>query len=260
MDEGRVRAVLFGLHDTLIPGGTKAERAAMARGMGADLGIDPAAFAAATAETLDERTRGLLANVHHTVRYLSRRLGAVPTESQVEAAIRRRLDFTLSLHAATWALPALGALRARGFGLGLVSDSCCATTEVWPDSPLSEYFGAVSFSCKTGVRKPDSGAYMVAAAALEVPTTECIYVGDGGDGELYGAESLGMRAVRFLPEHPDQRPEVVPDLVPEWRGPTIGDLDELVAMVGVPKPRAGSESRTFVSGNVVPWGSKRSPR
>ncbi|MEI7055339.1 HAD family hydrolase [Nocardioides sp. CCNWLW239] len=260
MDEGGVRAILFGLHDTLIPGGAKAERAAMARGMGAELGIDPPAFAAVTAETLDERTRGLLASVHHTVRYLSRRLGANPSESQVEAAIRRRLDFALSLHAATWALPALRALRTRGFGLGLVSDSCCATTEVWPDSPLSEYFGAVSFSCQTGVRKPDAGAYLVAAAALEVPTTECVYVGDGGDGELHGAEALGMRAVRFLPDDPARRPEVVPDVAAEWNGPTIGDLNELVAMVGVPTPRDGSESRTFVSGNVVPWGSKRTSR
>lgn len=260
MDDGGVRAVLFGLHDTLIPAGTKAERSAMARGMGSDLGIDPAAFAAVVAETLDERTRGLLADVNHTVRYLSRRLGAVPTESQVEAAIRRRLDFALSLHAATWALPALAALRSRGFGLGLVSDSCCATTAAWPDSPLHEYFGGVSFSCQTGVRKPDAGAYMVAAAALEVATTECVYVGDGAGGELNGAEALGMRAVRFLPEDPFQRPEVVPDLDPEWTGPTISDLAELVAMVGVPNPRTGSESRTFVAGNVVPWGSKRSPR
>lgn len=260
MDEGGARAVLFGLHDTLIPSGTKAERAAMARGMGADLGIDPAAFASAVAETLDERTRGLLADVHHTVRYLSRRLGAVPTESQVEAAIRRRLDFALSLHAATWALPTLGALRTRGFRLGLVSDSCCATTEVWPDSPLNEYFDAVSFSCQTGVRKPGSGAYMVAAAALEVATSECVYVGDGGSHELSGAEALGMRAVRFQPVDPAQQAEIAADPDPEWSGPTISDLGELVGMIGIPMPRGGSESRTFVSGNVVPWGSKRSSR
>ncbi|MGH3350731.1 MAG: HAD family hydrolase [Nocardioides sp.] len=260
MDEAEVRAVIFGLHDTLIPSGTKAERNAMARGMGSILGIDPAAFASVVAETLDERTRGLLADVHHTVRYLSRRLGAVPTESQVEEAIKRRLDFALSLHAATWALPVLGALRTRGFRLGLVSDSCCATTEVWPDSPLSEYFDAVSFSCQTGVRKPDSGAYVVAAAALEVATTECVYVGDGGSRELSGAEALGMRTVRFEPEDPAQRAEVESDPDPEWSGPTIGDLNELIAMIGVPMPREKSESRTFVSGNVVPWGSKGSSR
>ena len=54
--------------------------------------------------------------------------------------------------------------------------------------------------------------------------------------------------------------DVASDLDPEWSGPTIRDLGELVGMIGVPMPRDGSESRTFVSGNVVPWGSKRSSR
>lgn len=256
MDEGGARAVLFDLHDTLIPSGHPAERDAVARAMGADLGVDPDAFAKVVAETFDERVRGLMADVHHTVRYLARRVGGSPTESQVESAIKRRLNYSLSLHGATWALPALAALRKRGFKLGLVANCSAETTEIWPQSPLADQLDAVSFSCQTGVRKPDSGAYLVAAAALEVPTGDCVYVGDGADQELSGAEAVGMRAVRFQP----QQSEAGPDLDPEWSGPTIGDLNELIAMIGVPIPRERSESRTFVSGNVVPWGSKRSPR
>ena len=70
-----------------------------------------------------------------------------------------------------------------------------------------------------------------------------------------------MRAVRFRSralEEPDEA--VVSDLDPDWSGPTISDLGELVGMIGIPIPREGSASRTFVSGNVVPWGSKRSSR
>ena len=269
MDEAEVRAVLFDLHDTLVPSGHPAEHVAVARGMGADLGVDPDAFAAAVADTFDERVRGLMADVHHTVRYLARRVGGSPTESQVESAITRRLNYSLSLHAATWALPALKSLRKRGFKLGLVADCSTETVAIWPQSPLADHLDAVSFSCQTGVRKPDSGAYLVAAAALEVRTGECVYVGDGADHELSGAEAVGMRAVRFraraLGELDEAvyracRDDVASDLDPEWNGPTISDLGDLVGMIGIPVPREGSESRTFVSGNVVPWGSKRSSR
>jgi putative hydrolase of the HAD superfamily len=252
MDEVGVRAVLFDLQDTLVPSGHPAEHAAVSRAMGADLGVDPDAFAAAVEETFDERVRGLMADVHHTVRYLARRVGGSPTESQVESAITRRLNYSLSLHAATWALPALKALRKRGFKLGLVADCGAETVAIWPQSPLAEHVDAVSFSCQTGVRKPDSGTYLVAAAALKVRTDECVYVGDGADRELNGAEAVGMRALRFRSGALD------PD--PEWSGPTISDLSELIGMIGIPIPREGSESRTFVSGNVVPWGSKRSSR
>ncbi len=261
MDEAGVRAVLFDLHDTLVPSGHPAEHDAVARAMGADLGVAPDAFAAAVTETFDERVRGLMADVHHTVRYLARRVGGSPTESQVESAIARLLNYSLSLHAATWALPALKALRKRGFKLGLVADCSAETVAIWPQSPLADHLDAVSFSCQTGVRKPDSGAYLVAAAALEVPTGECVYVGDGADRELSGAEAVGMRAVRFrarVLEGLDDDP--ASDLDPDWSGPAIDDLNELVGMIGVPMPRQGSESRTFVSGNVVPWGSKRSSR
>lgn len=252
-----MRALLFDLQDTLVPSGHPAEHAAVSRAMGADLGVDPDAFAAAVSETFDERVRGLMADVHHTVRYLARRVGGSPTESQVESAIARLYNYSLSLHAATWALPALTSLRTRGFKLGLVADCSAETVAIWPQSPLADHLDAVSFSCQTGVRKPDSGAYLVAAAALQVPTSECVYVGDGADRELSGAEAVGMRAVRFRGgalEEPDV------DLDPDWSGPTINDLGDLVGMIGVPMPRKGSESRTFVSGNVVPWGSKRSSR
>ncbi|TQL66435.1 putative hydrolase of the HAD superfamily [Nocardioides albertanoniae] len=252
MDEGGVRAVLFDLHDTLVPSGHPAEHDAVARAMGADLGVDPDAFATVVSETFDERVRGLMAEMHHTVRYLARQVGGSPTESQVESAIRRRLDYSLSLHGATWALPALKALRKRGFRLGVVADCSAETIAIWPQSPLAEHLDGVSFSCQTGVRKPDSGAYLVAAAALEVSTNDCVYVGDGMDHELSGAEAVGMRAVRF------QAPAAGRD--PDWSGPTIDDLGELVGMIGVPMQRDQSASRTFVSGNVVPWGSKRSPR
>lgn len=278
MDEAGVRAVLFDLHDTLIPSGHPAEHDAVARSMGADLGVDPDAFAAVVAETFDERVRGLMADVDHTVRYLARRVGGSPTESQVERALKRRLDYSLSLHGATWALPALRALRKRGFKLGVVADCSAETAEIWPQSPLAEHVDGVSFSCQTGVRKPDSGAYLVAAAALEVRTGDCLYVGDGADHELSGAEAVGMRAVRFrtpvtdLEPVSDPKPDAAPDPVQvpaqrgraeetsEWNGPTIDDLNELVGMFAVPMPRDESASRTFVSGNVVPWGSKGSSR
>lgn len=253
--DGRgVRAVLFGLYNTLIPVGSVAERDAVVRAMAGDLGVDPEAYVEIVAASFDDRVRGLMADLPYTLRYLARKVGGAPTESQVEAAAKRRLEFSLSLHGATWAVPALRALKKRGFLLGVVSDCSPETPEVWPQSPLYDLFDTTSFSSETGIRKPAAGAYRVAAAALGVRTTECVFVGDGGSHELSGAEHVGMRVVRFDPPDPTQAVAEVSGFDDDWIGPVIDDLGQLVGMLDIPSPRVES-ARGFEVGNKVPWGS-----
>lgn len=257
VDGSGVRAVLFGLYNTLVPSGTLAEREAVIRAMAEDLGVDPDEYVEIVASSFDERVRGLMADMAYMLRYLARKIGGAPTERQVEAAVRRRLDFSLSLHGATWAIPALRALKTRGFLLGVVSDCSPEVPEVWPESPLAEYFDTTSFSSQTGIRKPAAGAYRVAAAALGVRTTECVFVGDGGSHELSGAEHVGMRAVRFVPPDPGEPTAKVVDFDHDWTGPVISDLGQLVKMLDIPAPRSEA-GRGFVVGSKVPWGSRES--
>ena len=213
------RAVLFDMFGTLLPGGSRAERDAVTGAMAADLGVGAADLAAVWATTYDERARGLLGDLDETLAFLARRLGADPTPDARAWAAARRLEFTASLHRRTWALPALTALAEVGVPMGLVTDCTIETPMVWDAGPLAGFFGAVSMSCVTGVRKPEPEAYLRATGVLGVDPGECLFVGDGGSHELSGAASLGMTVRRYSSPHSGDR--VDPDT---WDGPQIGDL------------------------------------
>ena len=45
------------------------------------------------------------------------------------------------------------------------------------------------------MRKPDPRLFRKVAAGLRSSPAACLYVGDGGGGELAGAAAVGMRAV-----------------------------------------------------------------
>ena len=46
-----------------------------------------------------------------------------------------------------------------------------------------------------GLLKPDRQIYNLAMQRLDVSPDQCLYVGDGGSNELYGAKSAGMGTV-----------------------------------------------------------------
>lgn len=220
------RAVLFDMFGTLLPGGSRAERDAVTGAMAADLGVAATDLAALWALTYDERARGRLGDLDETLAFLAGRLGADPAPDSRHRAAARRLEFTASLHARTWALPVLTRLRERGVPVGLVTDCTVETPMVWDTGPLAGFFGAVSMSCLTGVRKPDPDAYLRATSDLGVDPDDCVFVGDGGSHELSGAAALGMTVRRYASPHSGDR--VDPD---DWVGPTIDDLSLVLGLL-----------------------------
>jgi putative hydrolase of the HAD superfamily len=223
------RVVLFDLFNTLIPGGSRSERDDVSREIATDLGVDPEAFAALIRATYDERMRGKLGGVRETLETLAQRLGAEPRPARLDHAVQRRLALTSRFHSQTWALPALSAIRAAGFRVGVVSDCSAETPEIWADSPIAPYAEATSFSCVTGVRKPAPEAYMGAVRALGAEPSQCVFIGDGGSDELNGAAALGMAVYRFVPPEQTNSDAVEPER--DWDGPEIRDLNELVSIL-----------------------------
>jgi putative hydrolase of the HAD superfamily len=69
--------------------------------------------------------------------------------------------------------------------------------EVWEQTPLGTLFDATVFSCSVGVSKPDPEIYSLAADELGVRPGDCLFVGDGANDELPGAERAGMTAVQL---------------------------------------------------------------
>ena len=194
----RAAAVLFDLWGTLVSPIPPSVRDAVSRDMAVDLGVDPNAFAAAYRDSYRERFLGETGSLDETVRILAGRCGAAPSEAAVASAATRRLDLTRRLLASDSAtLATLDELRARGFRLGLVTDSSIETPTLWPSSPLAIRVDAAAFSCAVGARKPDPRLFLRVVDEMECTVVDCVYVGDGGGRELTAAAALGMLPIRL---------------------------------------------------------------
>ncbi len=120
------------------------------------------------------------------------------------------------------AVETIAVLRQRGFRIGLISICTEDVPALWPETPFHGLFDAEVFSCSVGLRKPDPRIYLLCCEQLGVETSEAIFVGDGANDELAGAERVGMTSV--LIEGSPEEPE-------EWDGRRIRALPELLELV-----------------------------
>jgi putative hydrolase of the HAD superfamily len=118
-------------------------------------------------------------------------------------------------------------LRARGLRTGLITVCSEDAVDVWPETPFAGLFDAEVFSCSCGLRKPDPRIYELACEGLGVEAGESIFVGDGANDELAGAERVGMRAI--LIHRPGEEP-AWPE-VRDWSGPRISSIPEVLALL-----------------------------
>jgi putative hydrolase of the HAD superfamily len=217
-------AIVFDLFGTLIPPGSREERDAVSRAVADVLGVDREGLSLAFRDSFDQRTLGELGDLPDTLASFARDLGASPTSAQLDEATRLRLGFTEGLLRDTWGLAVVTRLHDEGFPLALVSDCSAEVPTLWPTSDLARPFGASSFSCRLGIRKPAAEMYLHATRQLGVDPADCLYIGDGGSSELPGATELGMTAVLYAPEAATG----AMDAQTTWPGRRITSLDELL--------------------------------
>jgi putative hydrolase of the HAD superfamily len=127
----------------------------------------------------------------------------------------------------TGAVETLRELRARGLRTGLITVCSEDTVDVWPETPFAGLFDAEVFSCSCGWRKPDPRIYARALDQLGVEAADAIFVGDGANDELAGAERVGMRAI--LIHRPGEEP-AWPE-VRNWTGPRISSIPEVLGLL-----------------------------
>jgi putative hydrolase of the HAD superfamily len=221
--------VIFDLFNTLVHGADE-DRDQVVREMAALLGVAPAALVEAYHDSW--RDRQVRWSLTEAVRVLARGLGADPTDAQVTAAAALRRAFAGRALTAVSAqtLAVLDRLRAEGRPLALVSNATAETAEAWPHCPLAERFDTAVFSCTVRLVKPDPQIYRLAAERLGVRPADCVFVGDGADGELAGAAGVGMTVLRTTQ---------YADSDPAWHGPSVAHLGELPALLRAHQPVAG---------------------
>ena len=122
----------------------------------------------------------------------------------------------------------LDALRTRDVRIAVISNACREDVTAWPASALASRVECALFSFEAGVAKPDPAIYLEATRRLRVDPSETVYIGDGQDDELAGAERAGLRAFKalwFASRWPHFREEDASSNVPRLRSiEQIADL------------------------------------
>ncbi len=87
-------------------------------------------------------------------------------------------------------------LKAMGLKTAIVSNCSSEEVEILRESKLCDFFDEIILSYEVHMKKPDTCIYEDAAKRLGVSSSECLFVGDGGSNELFGAKDAGMKPVQ----------------------------------------------------------------
>ena len=109
---------------------------------------------------------------------------------------------------------------------GLISNCLGDTSYLWPSTPFASLFDASILSFEVGMVKPDPGIYRLACERLGVEPSECLFIGDGGSGELTGATDVGMDAV--LIRAPDDTENGDRE---DWQGVRVSSVSEVLCLM-----------------------------
>jgi HAD superfamily hydrolase (TIGR01509 family) len=127
----------------------------------------------------------------------------------------------------TGAVDTLRRLRADGYRVGLIT-VCTEDVELlWPESEFAGLFDAEVFSNAVGLSKPDPRIYLHCCELLGVEPAEALFVGDGANDELAGAERVGMRSI--LIHKPGEDP-LWPE-VREWDGLRVTSIPQVLEVL-----------------------------
>lgn len=170
-----------------------------------------------------------------------------PIDSQRLAAVAEDLMFYLESRFFQRELrpevPAvLEAVRKLGLRIGLISNICCR--DLVPVNlehyGIRDYFDPIVLSSVYGRRKPDPAIFHYAARLADVPTSECIYVGDRIARDIVGARKAGFQLaiqIRHDFDHHEEDTGAKPDAV-------ISSMTELLVILKANLGRTKPESPT----------------
>lgn len=190
-----VRAIVFDLFETLVTElGTQPTRVSS---VGAALGLDREAFRVEWKAARPHVVSGRL-SFGEALTQISRSLAGRVDTIAIERACRQRMREKAAVFAAVHqdVSTLILQLRARGLSLAVVSNCFAGDVGAWSAWPLAREFQQTVFSCVAGVAKPNLEIYLKATRGLRVEPDAAVFIGDGGDDELAGAERAGLSAFR----------------------------------------------------------------
>jgi putative hydrolase of the HAD superfamily len=220
-----LRAVVFDLWGTLVDASAE-ELRHLRRRVAKRAGIDEQRFESLWAETYRARETGPILPALLAV--------DIPEDAVDEILGWRREVIRNALVPAEGALELLEEVRRRGLRTGLITMCTQEVSELWPETALAPLLDETVFSCEVGLAKPDPEIYELACERLEVEPREAVFVGDGANDELRGAERVGMRPVLLDGTSPHGR---------VWGGERVGSLLDVLPVIDAAVLAGDSSSR-----------------
>jgi putative hydrolase of the HAD superfamily len=226
-----VRAAVFDFYGTLSVSASRAERRAGVQRIADALELPADDLYDALGASFTDRATGARGDLEQTMQWVAERCGCTPTAGQLRRAcvIRRANEEVFARNLRADAETTLRALHQRGIKLGVLSDCTHELPEIWPSLPIAPYVDVTVFSVRAGMRKPHPDLYATVMRSLEVTPAQCVYVGDGGSGELTGAAQAGMTPFHLVTA--DAEDALIYDADATWTGPNITALGDVVPLL-----------------------------
>ncbi len=202
-----MRAVLFDLYETLVTN-LDPDWVPPVRSIAGRLGVEETTYSAVWPKFSEAWESGLISSYQEALTLLCEEAKVDPDPSEigklvVETRTRKSKVFRAILPEI---IDMLERLQQLDLKLGVVTNAHDLDTEPWAQCSIANYFDVFIASHEVGLRKPDRAIYALACDRLEVSPSDTYFVGDGGYGELSGAEGAGMRTfwcTWFLDKWPD---------------------------------------------------------
>ncbi len=228
----KYRAVIFDLYGTLVdelryPHRQEVKYQRLVSDTAAALALPVDDFRRVWSKTSRQREVGEIRNRKAILAFLCDTLDIDVSDEQLDRAAAIALEYVRrALKPRDGVVETLARLRDEGIKTGLISNCLAETSDLWPSTPFPSLLDASILSCEVGMMKPDPGIYHLACERLEVEPDECLFIGDGGSGELTGATNVGMDAV--LIRAPD---DIENGDREDWQGARISSVEEVLGLL-----------------------------
>ena len=171
-----------------------------------------------------------------------------PVDSKISASIAEELMLYIESHYFQREMRpemplVLETIHGMGLKIGLISN-VCSRGQVplnLDEYGLRHFFDPIVLSSEYGRRKPDPAIFHYAARLANVPTSECLYVGDRIARDIVGAHKAGYRLaiqIRHDFDHGEKEEGAIPDAVIDQMTELIGilktELDQSTCAAPVP--------------------------
>ena len=161
-------------------------------------------------------------------------LADYPEKVQVSEAIAEDLMLYIETHFYQRTMrpeipAALEEIRKMGLKIGLISNvssrgQVSLNLEAYG---IRHYFDPVVLSSEYGRRKPDPAIFHYAARLADVPTSECVYVGDRISRDIVGSRKAGFRLAIQI-KHDFKHGEVDEGAIPDAVIPNMTELVDIL--------------------------------